>query len=260
VEQETIIPSFSVVILGDGSASHLLKQTLDSVLSQKGRQFETLLIDSLVDPVGEVIEHYFPSITRHYTTVSNNLFLRMNKGVTLAQGEYIHFLLPGEFYNSELVFVTLSEEIHEKGHPECLISAILLREMGRRVPPIHYPSLQGMEEAPRHASLLPYFFKRELFAKIGRITPRYWFQGNFDFLCRISKKEEISKAYIKRVVTDYELSKFSPVAAIQEAIERLKIVYQHFGFGRAMIWWIAQNHIQFFKWWWRSVKEALGRG
>ena len=256
---EHSLPFFSIVILANGCATHLLKRTLDSVLSQKGCPFEILLIDSLVDPIGDELEHYFPSIHRHYTTVSDNLFLRMNKGVILAKGDYIHFLQPGEFYNSELVFDTLACEINEKQRPDCIVSAILLREFGVKKPKIHEPKITGMDEVPRHASLLPYFFSKELFNKVGRLSPHYIYQGNFDFLCRLSQKSGLTKTHLHRVVTDYELSKFSPKAAIEEAIERLQVIFKHFGFGRSMIWWVAQNHLQFFRWWWRSVKEALGK-
>ncbi|MDX8431305.1 MAG: hypothetical protein SNF33_05840 [Candidatus Algichlamydia australiensis] len=259
MSKEKIVPSFSIVILANASDSHLLKRTLDSVLSQKGQQFEILLIDSLVDPVGKELSHYFPSIDCHYTTVSNNIFLRMNKGITLAKGEYIHFLLPGEFYNSELVFETLKGEITEQSSPDCIVSGLLMREFGKKVPHIHFPQISSMEEAQRHESLLPFFFKKELFAKIGKLSPHYLYQGNFDFLCRLAEKKDLTITQFHRIVTDYELRKFSPKAAIQEAMERLQVIYKHFGFGRAMIWWVAQNHIQFFKWWWRSVKEALGK-
>lgn len=251
-------PLFSVVIAADGSSAHLLARTLESVISQKEESLEIIVVEKNSDPIGSFIRAYYSHIFRIYSATNENLFAMMNKGLSLSRGSYVHFLLPGEFYNSERVYTLLKETFISEESPDLICTGFLARHLAERSKIVFYTlSKEALETTKFHSSLQSFFFKRTLFDRVGVFNPALKYQGNFEFLSRFTGQREIKIHDLRRVVTDYEVRKFSPEVAIEEAVEQLKIICRAFGFGRALFWWIAQNHIRFFKWWFRAVREAV---
>ena len=250
-------PFFSVVILGDGSSAHLLKRTLDTAIAQKETSFEIIIIEKSHDPIGPLLDQYGDAITRVYSSLSDNYATCLNKGITFAKGSYINFLLPGEFYISENVFQFLAAAIEENNHPNVLLTGTIYRTP-HGPPRCRFPTLsdKSVKKLKLHLSLAPVFFKKELFKSVGLFSPRWGSQASFEIKCRLlSHRAEI--IVYRRVVVDKEHTKFSPRLAIEEALERLKVVYTHFGSRRALLYWFGQNHLQFFRWWLDLMKGTL---
>lgn len=251
-------PTFSVVILADGSSTHLLARTLESVISQKEKEIEIIVVEKSSDPIGSFIRADYAHIYRVYSATNENLFAMMNKGLSLSRGEYIHFLLPGEFYNSELVCSIIKEVFASEPKPDLVCAGFLERHLAEKSSIVFYAlTKEALETTKFHSSLQSFFFRRTLFDTVGNFNPTFKYQGNFEFLSRLIDRRDIKIHDLRRVMTDYEIRKFSPEVAIEEAVEQLKIICKAFGFGRALFWWIAQNHMQFFRWWFRAVREAI---
>lgn len=252
------MPTFSALLIAENSQYHLLKKTLASIGMQKGPLFEVIIIEKSSNPIPQSIQKEYPFISRIYSALNENPFAMMNKALKLSKGSYIQFFMPGEFYNSELVYSLISNEIEGADYPDILSSGFIFRDLIDHPKVIFYKlTKEGLESTNLHMSLLPYLFKRELFQKMGHFSTSYPLQGNFDFLCRLSTHRSVQVKSIRRVITDYEIRKFSPHEALEESVERLKIIYNHYGFGKSLYWWVAQNHIQFFKWWMKSIKTAI---
>jgi|GEM_PF-1021013 len=257
---ETLSPSFTVIVLAEKAGSHLLAKTIDSIVAQKEIPFEIIIVERLSAPVESLGEKNIPHIRRIYSSINENLFAMMNKGLKFASGDYIHFMMPGEFYTSELTFAFIAEALEKDHLPDLLSTGFIVRHLVKHPRVIfHKLTKEGLERTRYHASLLPYFFKGDLFHKKGHFNLRYPLQGNFDYLCRLAVSSDVSVKYLKRVVTDYEMRKFSPDLAMKEVVERLQIIYDHYGFGKAFFWWVAQNHRQFFRWWLQVIKGAVFR-
>ncbi len=85
------------------NAERYLERTLDSVLSQKDVNLEYIIVDGdSKDRTPSIIEKYKEQIARIVSEPDHGLYDAMNKGITLATGDYISFMNAGDvFYNEE---------------------------------------------------------------------------------------------------------------------------------------------------------------
>lgn len=75
------------------NAEKYIEQTIQSVINQKERDIEYIIVDGAsTDKTGQIIQQYNSHITRWISEPDKGIADAMNKGVALATGEYILFL------------------------------------------------------------------------------------------------------------------------------------------------------------------------
>jgi len=155
-----------------------LHKTIESVLSQTSQDFEYIIIDG-ASTDGSV--DYLKTInyklqTTNYKLVSepdNGIYNAMNKGIRMAQGEYIHFLNSGDWLVDEHVVEKMLgklNELIEKGQqPDVFVgNKIMIRPDGKirrghndKRPVTAFTFYRGTIE---HTSA---YIRRELFETVG---------------------------------------------------------------------------------------------
>ncbi len=85
------MPRVSVVIPTYNRA-HLLRETVGSVLAQTYRDFEVIVIDDGSTDNSPEVAQGFPPCVRYFRQDNQGLSAVRNRGIELAQGEYIAFL------------------------------------------------------------------------------------------------------------------------------------------------------------------------
>lgn len=85
-----------------------IEKTIQSVLSQKSRNFEYLIIDGAsTDGTVDVIKRYEEKFDEnsipysYYSEKDNGIYEAMNKGTQKAKGSYLNFLNAGDYYFSD---------------------------------------------------------------------------------------------------------------------------------------------------------------
>lgn len=92
----------SIITINKNNASGLLK-TLESIRDQLTEQMELLVIDGVsVDNSLDIIYTYQKYITAYISEPDKGIYDAMNKGVKMAQGEYVYFLNAGDTWNKDL--------------------------------------------------------------------------------------------------------------------------------------------------------------
>ena len=99
-------PLFSIIIPTFNS-SKTLKECLDSLFEQSFNSYEVLIIDSVsTDATLSVLKEYtskYPNI-KVYSEKDNGIYDAMNKGMSLAKGDWLYFLGSDDtFYNSRVL-------------------------------------------------------------------------------------------------------------------------------------------------------------
>ncbi len=250
---------FSIIITITDQNAHLLAFTLDSIAVQTFRSYEIIVID------GQTKEHslaifdaYRCRIARIYTALDRNLSAMMNKGVDLSKGNYLHFLQPGEFYISQNSLHFLMEFIDQNPSADLVYTGYVVRHS--LTPPqqlFRHIEIEDLKGAKVPLRLEAYWFKKEAILEAGKFNTAYAIQGGFDLICRLYRHRTLSKFYLKRILTDYEYRLQKPKWIIRQLYEMLLIIFRNFGFSKAAIFWIAQNHLRLIRWWSKSIKEAF---
>ena len=86
-----------------------LQKTIDSVITQTFQDFEWIIIDGgSTDGSKELIEQYSQHITYWVSEPDKGIYHAMNKGIRVAQGEYLNFLNSGDIYYNKVVLYQFS--------------------------------------------------------------------------------------------------------------------------------------------------------
>lgn len=106
-----------------------LKKTLNSVCSQSESQIEHIIIDgdSSDNSVG-VIQHYISQLGNQVKWISepdSGIFNAMNKGISMASGQYVQFLNSGDCLADNDVTRKMISILEKEGYPPILYGNML---------------------------------------------------------------------------------------------------------------------------------------
>lgn len=88
-----------------------LQKTIDSVIAQTWRDFEWIIIDGgSTDGSKELIEKYQDYFSYWCSEPDKGVYNAMNKGIAIANGEYLNFMNSGDCYTSDDVLKNVFEK------------------------------------------------------------------------------------------------------------------------------------------------------
>ncbi len=250
-------PLFSIVVAVPEGSAHLLPFTLDSILSQDFARFEIILVDGQTSE-NTTIASYQSKIHQVIFAKSSNVFAMMNQALTLVKGEYVHFLLPGEYYLSRHALTFQAKFIETNPSSDLIACGCMQRHSMSPsqvlMEPLSRLALKGGKISP---SLQAYWFRKTAIESVGGFRTFFALQSGFDLICRLYLAPNFEKMFFRRVLTDYEY-RFSPLKKIiRNFLETLAIIIIYFGLSPALVAWMARSNLRLLSWGWKNVKGAF---
>lgn len=247
---------FSVVIPVTEESAYLLPFTLSSLEEQEEGSFQVILVDGTKSGVNLGSNpRYQIEIIR---VAKSNRFALMNEGILRATGEYIHFLMPGEFYISCFVFPYVSKRLFEHSLPDLAYGGCLIRHSFGQpsvfLKKITSEDLRGVRVPP---SLQAFWFRKETLHLIGMFNEKFEVEGGMELVYRFFAAETLSKVCMPRILTDYEYRKLSSKRLRLQFLEMLRIVLFYSGVSWSLFKWGWENHVRLVRWGWKMVKTAF---
>ncbi len=220
---------FSIIIptMNAGNKLHI---TLSSLAMQTYRNFECLIIDNLsTDSTKELITQYISQLPHlaFYSDQDNGIYDAMNKGISLAEGEYILFLGAGDQLHSSDVLEQVNLALTTQ-NPDILYGDILFLP--------NHPIIQPDK-------LSNHFFKsgkmichQSIFAHKKTLT-EYPFRQQFpygadrDWLIYTFRSQK-KILHIPLIIADYDTTGLTSLAANRKKVwmESGKILKHYYGF------------------------------
>jgi glycosyltransferase involved in cell wall biosynthesis len=252
---------FSVVICVSDSDAYLLPFTLDSVVAQGNGEYEIIVIDGQRKAHSlDLFKAYASHISKIEQAYSPNLSVMMNQGLRAASGRYLHFLLPGEFYISRHVLAFMAEYLPEHDYPDLIHTGYIVRHSLSQPQMIFRKLLTvDLKRGNVPSTLQSFWFKREAICAIEGFDPSFTFQGGIELVYRLFLSRHVKKTFKRRILTDYEYRRPSHKKVVRQFWETLVILFRRCGPGKALFWWMAQNHLRLLRWWLSSLKMAIWR-
>ena len=234
--------------------------TLDSVLGQDYPSLEVIVIDGgSTDRTLRIARKFYGGRVRLYSVTGFNLYEMLNKGVNLAEGEYVNFLYPSDYYlqGDALRDVMALALDHRK--PDLVFGGSLIRDNKKESKVLFRPlELEVLRSGKCPTALPSCWFKRTVFDALGPFETSMGMRGNLDFLCRFLKNGELNAVSTSRVYSDHEVRLISQRMIFRHFWETLRVIYGHFGLTAVVSWLFRQRDtVRMLRSWWHSVRLAI---
>lgn len=179
-----------------------IEQTLQSVISQNYSSKEYIVIDGgSTDDTVEIIKRHSSHIDYFISENDQGIYDAMNKGASLAKGQYLIFMNGGDtFYNSDVLKKVFLSQSHSEDllygdtkyiYPET--DNWLMAKHPKKIN-IHYLAHNTLN----HQST---FFKKSFFIKAGMFTTQYKISGDYDFFLRAFINHKCTYKYLQTPIS-----------------------------------------------------------
>lgn len=251
-------PKVSIVI-PTSNVAQVIGLTLDSVLGQDYPTFEVIIIDSSEDHTLEVIKDFHSDKVRIYSVSHCTRYEMLNKGLSQAEGEYVNFLFPGDFYIYRETLKHMMALALENQKPQLVYCGTLLRDATEETKILYRElTLSLLQKGQQPTSLQSCWFHTDTLCELGKFDSSFRWRGGFELLCRFCLNKQLRYVSTKRVFTDYDLRVVGRRMVLIHFWETMKTVYRYFGFKDTLRWLFVQKDCRrFLKLWLRNLKIAF---
>lgn len=223
-----IKPTLSVITIVYNNVTHI-ERTLLSVLSQTYHNIEYIVMDGKsTDGTLEVIKGYKGSISKLISEKDEGIYDAMNKGLTMATGDYVLFMNSGdEFYSPATVAnVFAGNEDADIYYGETEMIDENGQSLGRRR---HNAPAQFTWRGFKYGMSISHqaiYIRRSL---TGPYDRRYGLSSDIDWIIRAAKKAK-RIVNVNQYVAKYMIGGISKTKHRQSLMERFDIMKRYYGF------------------------------
>ena len=192
----------SIVTVAYNAAS-TIKDTIESVLSQKGIDLEYIIVDGgSKDDTVQIIESFGDQIHKFISEPDKGIYDGMNKGVKMATGVVVGILNSDDFYMDENVLQKViskfTEDIQAVYADLVYVDQFDTDKITRT-----WVSKKYEEDAfikgwmPPHPT---FFVRKEIYDKFGCYSLELRSAADYEFMLRVIHKHKISLSYLPEVI------------------------------------------------------------
>ncbi len=221
------LPKISIVTPSYNQAP-FLRQTLDSVASQKGVDVEHIVLDGgSTDGTADILAAYRHRLAYVRSAPDAGQTAALAEGFARATGEVLGWLNSDDFLWDDAALSAVAEAFAR--HPEAAMvtgDTVLTDVAGRPVmiDMVGFPSPRQM----RHTMAVPQqstFFRRAIYLEAGGMNPAFSYCMDFDLFERLSRHGRITR--LPRVLAAFRLHESAKTATWQAVFCREAAACQH---------------------------------
>jgi glycosyltransferase involved in cell wall biosynthesis len=231
------------IIVPTQESSQLIPMTIESILSQRNCRFEAIFIDSESrDRTVDIIRSYADPRFRIQSVPSTNLFEMINRGIAMAQGEYIQVISPGDCFLYPDALALVSTQLSQNELPDLFYTASLMRDEWYRPHFLFRPFKKELLRSglqPTH--LHSVWIKKKVFKEVGFFDTSLSSRGALDFFIRFLRYPHLVSASESRVYVDPAIVKVATGRLVRHFQETFHLIWTNFGFIWAIRWLFIQK-------------------
>lgn len=219
----------SIITINKNNASGLEK-TISSVIKQTYKNIEYIIVDgNSTDNSLNVIKKYSEYISVWISEEDKGIYDAMNKGLDLANGNYVIHLNSGDYLSDNKVIETLVSNITDDFdviYGNIIIKDKNLMKQIKSTQHIHYNKTY-QHNIPAQPVC---FIKREVFSKYGGFDTSYKITADVVLIAKILSDRNIKYKYINIPITVFETNGISSNKNNQNIIflERKRFLIENF--------------------------------
>jgi len=224
-------PLISVVTVVYNGEKYL-EQTINSVLDQGYDNVEYIIIDGeSTDETLEIIKKYEDKIDYWVSEPDGGIYDAMNKGISLASGEYIGFLNADDWYPENSMELVMNASIKSKpdyifGDMNLYNENVLIKK--RKPYKYKYGTPIGHQA----------FFSKTSLMKENPFNITYKMAADFDFMIKLMKTNH-SCVQVNKNLANFRITGVSSRSNLDQ--ECFMIYKEHFGLFKAIIFYVRNT-------------------
>jgi glycosyltransferase involved in cell wall biosynthesis len=195
-------PLFSIIIPTYNS-QNVVNRALDSLVSQSFKNFEVLVIDGLSkDNTVEVVRNYNDPRIKIRSEKDHGIYDAMNKGIKMAEGEWLYFLGSDD----QLYSVDTLAQVAEKTEG---VDVVYGNVYSTRFGGLYDGEFDDNKIKDKNICHQAIFLNRKVFQEVGVFEQKYKGYGDWDHNMKWFLSPVIRKKYIDIIVAHYADGGFS---------------------------------------------------
>lgn len=228
-KQEPLVTVITAVLNGEAT----LERAIRSVISQTLR-VEYIVVDGgSSDGTRSILRGYDHDIDYWISEPDDGIYHALNKGISLANGEWVYFLGADD----ALASATVISEVFSQRHRTKLLYGNVIHGDASRVYGGEFNKKRMIFENVCQQAI---FYRRELFTEIGYFDTKYCLLADWAFNIRAFGTKGVDPHHLDLVVADYSLAGASTTMLdLRFAADRLPLLRRYFGlqyYLRALSW------------------------
>lgn len=185
-----------------------LKKTLESVATQKSKNFEYLVIDGgSKDNSPSLLNQYKEIITYSVSEPDTGIYNAMNKGIHYANGKYLLFLNSGDILFDDDVVTNVTAYL--ESNIDCISGNLFYIEKGVSYTRKHPEKLTFSYIMSRTISHPSTFIKKELFEVYGYYNEKNKIVSDWEFFFKVLGLNGASYKSIDVTITNFDMTGIS---------------------------------------------------
>lgn len=226
-------PIFSIVTATYNSENYI-EVAIQSVIDQSFKDYELIVIDGgSTDKTLEIVSKYARYITKMVSEQDEGIYDAFNKGVRIAEGEFIYFLNSDDYFYDSQVLSVVAEKLTSSqfdfvyGLVEGIDENLNFRyTTGKQM---RVEDFKAGQTYPHQG----FFASKTLFEKYNFFDRNYPIVADLDFMIKCFLDENNASAYIEKIITCFRLGgKSNDYSSRQQTILEAEIVFdKHFKTG-----------------------------
>ena len=194
-----------------------LQKTIQSVVSQSSKDFEYVIIDGgSKDHSVEIIQHFANQFPINWVSEPDKgIYNAMNKGITRASGEYLHFLNSGDILFDNQVVEKMVAQLAANNQPEILIGRLHKQMLDGAIYPnpiqSNFSFLRFYSNSINHPAT---YIKKELFLQYGLYDESLKIVSDWKWFMQV-----IAFHGVKPTITDVDVAIFDMTGISETNIE-----------------------------------------
>lgn len=223
------------------NAEKVIEKTIKSVLEQDYSPFEYLIIDGKsIDKTIEVAEKYrgqFEAKDIRYKVISEKdtgIYNAMNKGLKIAEGEFISFLNAGDWYQTDAL--SKVNDFYQEEEFDLTYGGLNYINPDGSVT-IKMSKLDKFPVTSRHWNHPSMFLRREIYQKYG-FDERYRIYADFHLYTKL-RKTDIKIRVINEIITNFPADGVSTDITMSKVLKRAREKYNIYrDNGYSVVYWL----------------------
>jgi len=240
------------------NCENVIKSTVESVIRQKYNNIEYILVDGAsTDTTIEIIKSYKTIAEdngisfKFISEQDNGIYDAMNKGIALANGDYIHFLNAADLFCNDMVLCNVAALMDPENISLVIGGSIHVNNL-HNIKALKYYRIKSAVSLYRNGNMVCHqsiFHNSKIFKKYGYYSVKYKLVADNEWLLRfLSLKNNLELiSYVTIPIVFYDMTGVSASSREQVFLERKELLKDYnFGLFNYYQGFII-NRIKYFK-------------